>query len=60
MYKKFITVYEEDFLEPKAINASSITGTSVLNADGTMGALTATALKVPKPMHPGGTIENWR
>jgi hypothetical protein len=46
MYKKFITVYEEDFLEPKAINASSVTGTSVLNADGTMGALTATALAV--------------
>lgn len=41
MYKEVVTVYEEDFLEPKAINAASVVGESVLNADGTMGAITA-------------------
>lgn len=46
MYKEVVTVFEEDFLEPKAINAASVTGTSVLNADGTMGALTANVVAV--------------
>jgi hypothetical protein len=46
MYKEVVTVYGEDFLEPKAINAASVTGSSVLNADGTMGALTANVIAV--------------
>lgn len=44
MYKEVVTVYEEDFLEPKAINAASVTGESVLNAKGTMGAITANVI----------------
>lgn len=44
MYQEVITVYEEDFLEPKAINAATVTGTSFLNADGTMGAITANVI----------------
>ena len=46
MYKEVVTVFQEDFLEPKAINASSVTGTSVLNTDGTMGAITANVIAV--------------
>ena len=46
MYKEVVTVHGEDFLEPKAINAASVTGTSVLNADGTMGALNANVIAV--------------
>ena len=46
MYKEVVTVHGEDFLEPKAINSASVTGTSVLNADGTMGALNANVIAV--------------
>lgn len=44
MYKNEVTVWQEDFLEPKAINAASVSGDSYLVVDGTMGAIVAKVL----------------
>lgn len=44
MYKETLTVFKEDFLEPKEINVASVTGDSYLIVDGAMGAITANVL----------------
>ena len=46
MYKEEVKVWNEDLLEPKAVNAASVTGDSILVVNATMGAITANVFAV--------------